>query len=490
MYNWLILIGAIAVMIFVGYISNQHSKTTDSNASFLVGNNKIGVFVGALSILATGFSGWGFVGSPGVAYQFGSIEVLGNLMFAPAIVIGTYFSMMLLQKRAKEMNGYTIPEFIANSHEGSKFLKKTIHLIAALATIVFLNVYLMGQIKAVSLLASTWLKISPVVAAIVLMLVLVLFTAQGGLLAVARTDMIMCLGMLASALIIAWVIFQDVSLGEMISSLNQQNPILVNPTSSNPYGGKKYSVYLIFCYAFLFTTTLPYMSSRFLSFKGDLKPHRLVPIMVLGSLILSIVPLVGLYLRMKSPSLLDADKAMLLFLEYFMPEHLAGLINLFILFAMLSTISSVLHSVASSLAYDIRKALGWRMSHSSIWNTGAVVVSAVVGIIMSFNSPPMMLNQIAIIGTGGLISLLAGPIFVRFFLPSTAVAAFVSMILGLSANIFSIYIIKSGWVEAPIIGALVGGLTYIIVGKITIMIKKSEMMKENKIKVIIDENRG
>ncbi|MGL5720933.1 MAG: sodium:solute symporter family protein [Brevinema sp.] len=484
MYNWLILIGAIIVMIVVGYISNGHAKAKDSNASFLVGNNTVGVFVGSLSILATGFSGWGFVGSPGMAYQYGGIEVLGNLLFAPAIVIGTYFSMVLLHKKAKEMGGYTIPEFVANAHKGHPLTKKLVHLVAALATVVFLSVYLMGQVKAVGLLASTWLKISPVTAAILLMVVLVFFTAQGGLLAVARTDMIMCVGMLTSALIIAWVIFRDVSLGEMISSLNQQNPSLVNPVSSDPYGGKKYSVYLIFCYAFLFTTTLPYMSARFLSFKEDLKPHRLLPLMGIGSLVLSIVPLVGMYLRMKSPSLPEADKAMLLFLEYFMPTHIAGLINLFILFAMLSTISSVLHAVASSLAYDLRKALGLKMTHSSLWNTGAVILAAAAGIVMSFNAPPMMLSQIAIIGTGGLISLLAGPIFVHFFLPSTAISALISMICGLTANIISIYVLKLGWIEAPIIGACAGAVAYIIVGRISVLVFKTD----GDARVAINEN--
>nr|WP_277987329.1 hypothetical protein [Halomonas tianxiuensis] len=76
----------------------------------------MGAFVAAGTIVATGFSGWGFMGSPGVTYQFGAIEVLGNFFFAPAMMIAVLYFARFLQRRALEMGSNTIPEYIAQSH--------------------------------------------------------------------------------------------------------------------------------------------------------------------------------------------------------------------------------------------------------------------------------------------------------------------------------------------------------------------------------------
>ncbi len=61
-----------------------------------------------------------------------------------------------------------------------------------------------------------------------------------------------------------------------------------------------------------------------------------------NGLLLSLPPFVGLYMYYKNPNLPVADSAMPLFLKDFLHPAIGGIIMMFILFAMLSTISSVL----------------------------------------------------------------------------------------------------------------------------------------------------
>ncbi len=460
--QWLILATAVIVLLYIGYASKKETAEIESNNKFLVGGNKVGVFVGALSVLATGYSGWGFIGSTGMAYQFGAIEILGNLLFAPAIMLGTFCGAKFL----KNQNHKTIPEFLAESHPGSQNSKNLVRVFSAVVSVVLLLVYLTAQIRAIGMVAHAWLNISPLVANIIFMCIVAIITVQGGILAVARTDMIMCVGMVVSSLIIAFIIFKDMSLSEMVTGLASQNIQLVSPSDSHPYGGNKFSVYLIFCYAFLFTTSLPYMSSRFLSFQKDIKSHELILVMAPVALILSIVPFAGLYMRIKSPNLSNPDYAMSAFLNTYVPEQISGLITLFILFAMLSTVSSILHSVVSSLAYDVRKALNIPMTKNSFVNALAVIGVSVAGLALTTLSPTVMLNKVAIIGTGGLISMLAGPTLSHFLLPSNAWTAFVSMFTGISVNIVLSFFSNLGWVEIPVYSSLSGMVVYLVLSAV------------------------
>ncbi|MCT7655530.1 hypothetical protein MBH78_14415 [Oceanimonas sp. NS1] len=61
--NWALLLGSFGVLILIGYLSSRVVKDSDETG-FLVAGRSLGPFVGAGTIVATGFSGWGFAGSP------------------------------------------------------------------------------------------------------------------------------------------------------------------------------------------------------------------------------------------------------------------------------------------------------------------------------------------------------------------------------------------------------------------------------------------
>lgn len=469
MGNWIVFIIASCVLIGVGYFSGRKISTDEVDGEgFLLGAKSIGPFIGAGTLMATGYSGWGFIGSPGTAYAYGTIEVLANFFFAPAITFGTLWFANYMRKNAESMGGLTVPEYLAQVHRGTPQQKRRVHFLAGFATLLFLTVYVVGQIRAVGLVASQWLGISETLAACLLLIVVVIFTMQGGLLAVAITDTIMCVGMLVSAVIVITVIKRDISILQLIKELGNIDPAIINPTSSAPYGHNKYQIFLVFVYALLFTTTLPYMSVRFLSLKEDLKVHKMALYMAPMGFLLSFIPIVGLYMRYKNPGLANPDSAMPVFLNTYLPPAIEGVITLFILFAMLSTISSVLQTQASALSHDMYVSLKGKMhAKGDVFNRIMVLVIALFSLWLTFVAPQGMLNQIAYIGTGGLIAMFLGPTIVEIFIKANANTCFIAMLAGLITNVYLVLVVQTGWVEAPIIGGAVSAIVYAVMGYIT-----------------------
>lgn len=470
MINWIIFLLASAGLIGVGAASGRKIKVAakTEGEGFLLGAKQIGAFVGAGTLMATGYSGWGFIGSPGTAYAFGTIEVLANFFFAPGIVFGTLLFAGFMAKQADKSGGLTVPEYMAVTHRGTDKQKRMVHFLGGLATFVFLSVYIVGQVRAVGLVAAEWLGVSQQLGSLILMLVVVIFTVQGGLLAVAITDTIMCMGMLIASGIVYFTIIKDIPFMELMGAVGNLKAEFINPTTSVPYGNPKYAVFLVFVYALLFTTTLPYMSVRFLSFKEDIKIHTMALIMAPMGIILSLIPLAGIYMYYKNPSLANPDSAMPVFLNTFLHPALGGMITLFILFAMLSTISSVLQALASSLSYDLLVSIAGKDSgKGDFYNRVGVIVTAVLAMILTFVAPQGMLNQIAYIGTGGLISAFVGPTIMRVFIEADLRTCFASMIVGFLVNVYLVFILQIGWVEAPIIAGAAGSVVYIIMGYIT-----------------------
>ncbi|WMC11593.1 sodium:solute symporter family protein [Oceanimonas pelagia] len=468
--NWALLLGSFGVLIFIGYLSSRVVKDSDETG-FLVAGRSLGPFVGAGTIVATGFSGWGFMGSPGVAYEFGSVEVLGNFFFAPAMVIAVLYFAHFLRRRAEELGSCTIPEYVSQVHGGGQLLERWVKGVAATITIVLLLVFLTSQIKAVGLLGASWLGIELTESALLMISVIILYTMLGGLAAVAWTDTLMVAGMGIGALVMMVQIFTDVSLTEMSERLNAIDPELLNPSTSAPYGESKGSVFLVLPYAFLFTAVLPYMAVRFLAFKPTVKMHQVAIWVAPMGCLLSLVPIVGMYVRIAHPELAEADQAMPVYLATFLHPALAGVITLFILFAMKSTANSLLHTVSSAASHDLRTALFPHSKASGariLWvNRIWVAILGFVGFLMMLYAPPFMLSWLGILGSGTLLAVMIGPVFISSFWQGNGYGALASMLTGLVTSGSFLLFTDVGWVEGPLYGCLASSLVYVTVSRLT-----------------------
>lgn len=468
--NWLIMGASFVVLIWLGWKSSKIvHEHGDDEAGFLVAGRSLGPFVGAATIVATGYSGWGFMGSPGVAYEFGAIELLGNFMFAPAMVIAVLFFAQFLARRAETLHSNTIPEYVAQLH-GSGSLGRLVHGVAALVTIVLLLVFLTSQIKAVGILAAGWLDLPQAWGAALMIAIIILYTMLGGLTAVAWTDTLMLIGMMMAAVIICIQVFSDIPLTQMIADLKAIDPALVNPATSDPYGPGRGSVFLVLPYALMFSAVLPYMAVRFLAFRSDVRFSTVAMWVAPFACVLSLIPVVGLYMRLKMPELAEADQAMPVYLETFLHPALGGFITLCILFAMQSTANSLLHTVSSAASHDLRLALF--PSHENAQtvlfiNRAAVAIFGLLGLLMMLYAPPFFLSWLGILGTGTLLASLVGPVFVSAFWRGNAYGALAAMASGFVTSGYLLIWTDAGWVVGPLIGCVVSTAFYVAVSLAT-----------------------
>ncbi|WP_206194350.1 sodium:solute symporter family protein [Shewanella sp. SNU WT4] len=467
--NWLLLLITVAIMLGLSVYSNRVMHSGKGESGFLLASNCLGPFIGAATIVATAFSGWGFMGSPGVAYKYGMIELLGNFFFAPAIVLAVLLCARFLHQKAQSMGTLTIAEYIANSHDGPSHIKRITQAFAAIIIILLLLVFLVGQIKALGLLGSQWLGISPTTASIIMVSIIILYTATGGLAAVAFTDTFMVIGMCISAVIIVATVFSDIAPLDLFNQLNAIDSDLLAPDHSGPYGSSRWHVLMVLPYAFIYSATLPYMSSRFMAFANTTKVHHVAAYITPMALLLSLVPIVGCYIRLKVPNLANPDDAMPVFLTQFLSPGLAAIVTLFILFAMKSTANSVLHAIASAASHDLRQAIWPHKKLNStqllVLNRSAVVTLGLLGFVLMLFAPPVMLSMLAILGSGTLMAALVAPTLLAHWLPGNIYAALTSLLTGFISGAILFTCFDLGWVEAPLYSSLLACLSYALVVK-------------------------
>lgn len=468
--NWIVFLCAVIPMLYLGL----HARTVaeKDEDGFLMGGRSLGWFVGSSTVVATGYSGWGFMGATQVCYSFGPIELLANLGFATAHVMAAIFFANRLRAQAQDYGSLTVPEYVARGHAGNAGEQRMLQGVAGLATWLCLIIFIVGQIRGVGALCAPWLDVSPELAAVIVMAIVIFYTAFGGLSAVAWTDTFMVMGMLVGTIWICIVIGQEYSLTGFWEAYSAQYPNLYNPDTAAPYGVFKMNAFLTIPYAFMFAAILPYMAVRFMAFKDGTNFRVIAVPIAIMSMILSLLPVVGCYVAMKNPGMKDSAEAMSWFLKNVMSPLPEAIITLFILFSMKSTINSLLHTTSSALTHDMRVAAtqvdltvdAASQRKALSFNRWGVIFCGCIGLGLTYLAPAYFLNYFAYLGTGTLQAVLCGPVFLGAFWRGNTYGAIASMIVGgvLSASFLTIHP-DIGWIVGPLLGDIFGCLTYVIV---------------------------
>jgi len=468
--NYIILVVGMGLLVYLGFKANKIAGSEDE-AGFLLGGRSFGPFVAAGTLMATGFSGWGFVGSPGAAYAYGPTELLANFFFAPAILIAILFFSNFMRRRALKLGSLTLPEYIAQQHGATEGWTRVLQGLAGLITVLMMLTFIIGQVKALGSIASEWLNLPFNVGAFLMIIIIIAYTTAGGLAAVAWTDVVMVMGMAFAAIVIMFQIFGDTDMSDMIKTLGAMDPELVNPEGAQPYGGFKAAAFLTLPWAFLWAAVVPYMGIRFLGMKETTKERTTALIGLPLGLVLSLVPIVGMYVRAQGIELAEPDLAMATYLNTYMPAFLTGLISLFILFAMGSTADSILHTMASAVGHDLRKAVFGEKKFSGkeklIINRSTVVVMGLLGFVLYITSPPFFINFMAYLGAGTLQATLIAPIFISTFWKGNAVGALASMVGGFLTCTILLFFTQLGWVVSPLLADAVAVFLYFAVSLAT-----------------------
>ncbi len=238
---WLFAFVALywAYCIFWGVKSAMMAKTA---SDYFIAGRRLSMWVFILAATATSFSGWTFMGHPGLVYRDGF-----QYAYASFYTITIPFTGVMFLKRQWILGkrfGYVTPgEMLSDYFQGDAIRILTV-IVALLFSIPYLGVQLGASGYLFNVLTDDLVSVN--FGMWVLSLVVLIYVASGGLRAVAYVDTVQCI-LLALGIVITGFIALDMAggwtaLNEGFASLAAQ-PDVAKWGSTKGYGGGDYNSY-------------------------------------------------------------------------------------------------------------------------------------------------------------------------------------------------------------------------------------------------------
>jgi len=356
-------------------------RRTRTPKDFWIAGQGIGALVTGLVTMAAAFSGFVFLGGPGLTYRIGLSSLFINLPigFTSGLLGWSVAKRLRLLAEVREV--YTIPDALL-SRFGSRATSGT----AAVAILVGVVGYLGTQLLALGRLLESVLGLrdwagghSLAVGVAIGLAVLLFYSVAGGALAGVYTDLFQGTLMILAAVA---VFLCAMKAGGGLSGIAAS--IAGSPRFGRqflePFGRTPVLTALGFYFVFgIGVLGQPHMLHKFFMIK-DPRRLRWLPLTLGGSQILCLLIWFGLGLAVPAlvaqgrlPALAQPDDAAPLFLLRFAPEMVTGLAVAGILAAIMSTADAFMNIGSAALVRDLPKAWGRRVQRELPWGRIATV---------------------------------------------------------------------------------------------------------------------
>ncbi len=177
------------------------SKTA---SGYMIGGRQIPMIIFILAATATSFSGWTFIGHPGLIWRDGLAYAFASFYVLTIPITGTFFAkrQWLLGKRY----GFITPGDMYAYYYGTEWMRWLVVIVALLYSSFY---------SAVQLIASGalfhWVTGVPVITgSILLAAVVVFYVAAGGLRSIAWVDMLQCIWLVAGIIVLGAFVLHSV----------------------------------------------------------------------------------------------------------------------------------------------------------------------------------------------------------------------------------------------------------------------------------------
>ncbi|WP_085993352.1 sodium:solute symporter family protein [Oceanobacillus senegalensis] len=463
----------LVFLLIVGYVS---SKKTKSTADFALASRNMGPLIVAATIIATYGSASSFLGNPGLAYEYGWSMTWIWVGCLIGIVIPILFFGPRMRMISVRLNTLTVPDFLGEIYE-SRFLQ----LIMSLGILIFYTPMMVAQFKGVGVLFSAFFGTSFDWPIIVLGAVLIIFSSKGGFVTVAWTDAAQSIFMAVLMIFIVPASIYMVggwgAMNERLTTIDSTLTGIFDPVMFTPI-----TVIFMLIYYSLWQIGQPYMSIRLFAL-NDVKSFRKVVIyVILFTVIISGGMWAGYAGRILFPNLDQADAVLPVFVSTYFPTYIGALVVIGVLSAVLTTVSSILHSVGTTVGYDlIQKCFGMKLTDRQSLRISQIstLIIGSIAIVGSLVRTPEFLSILVYGALGGMGSLVVGPIIMAVFdKKATKEGAIVASLLGVVA--FSILLLNSNVWIAGSIGMVISIIgTYVFSRIFGSPSRKLKMIHEN-----------
>jgi Na+/proline symporter len=378
-------------------------RRTRTPRDFWVAGRGMGVLMAGIVTMAAAFSGFVFLGGPGLTYRIGVASLFINLPigFTSALLGWTVAKRLRLLAEVREV--YTIPDALLCRY-GSRVTSGT----AAVAILVGTVSYLGAQLLALGRLLESVLGLrdlagphSLIVGVAIGLAVLLFYSVGGGMVAGVYTDLFQgILMILAACAVFGYAMKAGGGLSGIAASI--AGSARFGRSFLEPFGRVPVLTALGFYFVFgIGVLGQPHMLHKFLMLK-DPRRLRWLPLTLGLSQILCLLIWLGVGLAVPAlvaqgrlPALTQPDDAAPLFLLHFVPELVTGLAVAGILSAIMSTSDGFMNIGSAVLVRDLPKAWGRRVDRELLWGRIATVVVTLAAACLAF----LYNDLIALLGT-------------------------------------------------------------------------------------------
>ena len=270
-----ILTVGIVALYFIGMlaIGAWASKKIKNTEDYLVAGRSLGFWVFVLLMIGTVASGMSLLGVSGLGFKAGWPTIWEQIFVPLSIGFCIIFFGVKLHNVAKTSGYVTVQDYLAHRYESPTALRT----LSAVAGIIVSLIYLVGQYSAIAIVLMWLFQIPLWLALIIATLITTIYTAIGGLYAVAWASLIqsaiLIIGVLIMAPIIIFYAGGFTHVNEFMATIN---PNLVMPW--NPSGA--FAIPYIASFAVLLMVGLacaPHVINNVLAIK-DVKYFKWAPL--------------------------------------------------------------------------------------------------------------------------------------------------------------------------------------------------------------------
>ena len=334
----------------VGIYSARYARATSSD--FFLANRGLGPWVAALSSSASAESGWVTLGIVGAAFSTG----ISALWIIPGSFAAIFFNWFVLANRLRKFSAddqsITIPDVLAGRHKGKAAL--LIRLLCLVIIVSMLTAYVAAQLNAAGKTFNATFEWPYTVGVLTGAGIVLGYTITGGFRAVAWTDMIQALMMVAAVLVLPVVLLMHLGSTEVLwMRLESLEPGLMHPFAENT-GMALVGAVAIWLGVPLGYPGQPHILVRFMAIRDEAAVRRgraIATIWIL--LLLTGAVFLGLAARAVYGSLGDPEQALPIAAVDFLPGVIAGFVIAAVLAAICSTADSQLLVSASAVSHDL-----------------------------------------------------------------------------------------------------------------------------------------
>jgi sodium/proline symporter len=420
----------VYLFILVGLALWSRRETHTIKGYFIAGK-KLPPWVVAFSTNATGESGWLLLGLTGMGYAVGAHAywvVAGE-------VLGISAAWLLMSRRIKRMSdeydAITVPDVLAARFNDQAHVLRSI---STLIILVMVGAYVAAQMVAAGKAFSGFTDLSYASSVLLGASIIILYTLVGGYKAVAWTDLVQGVMMLAGLIIVPLVAI-DAAGGwdAVLGTLQAEDPMLLSAWGAGGPGLVSVIAIVSFLAIGVGFIGVPQLMVRFMSARSE---ESLVPAMIISITVILLFDIgavtAGMAGRALFPGLEDPEGILpLLAIELFSPL-MAGILMVVVLAAIMSTVDSLLIMASSAVVRDyMQKIRGSMKSDRELANYGKALtlVFGTIGVIFALNQTPVIF-WFVLFAWNGLGAAFGPPLLCAAWYPGTTLKGAIAGMLG------------------------------------------------------------